>query len=70
MVTEAEAEFPGLALLCAVTATEADGTVAGAVYRPLEVIVPTDEFPPGIPDTNQFTAVLLTPETVALNGCD
>jgi len=31
MVTLADAELLGLALLCAVTATEPDGTLAGAV---------------------------------------
>jgi hypothetical protein len=31
--------------------------------------VPTEEFPPAIPETSQFTLVLLVPETVALNCC-
>ena len=37
---------------------------------PDEEIVPTVEFPPGIPLTNQLTAVLLVPDTVAANCCD
>ena len=31
--------------------------------------MPTAEVPPAIPFTNQFTAVLVVPETVALNCC-
>jgi hypothetical protein len=38
-------------------------TLAGAVYRPAEEIVPTD----GLID--QVTAVLLVPKTVAVNCC-
>jgi len=34
---------------------------------PDELIVPTEEFPPNPPLTIQFTAVLLVPETEALN---
>jgi hypothetical protein len=55
------------AVLCAVTLTELEGTVLGALYKPDEVMVPTAEFPPTAPFTSQFTAVLLVPETVALN---
>src|SRR5579864_4859106 len=65
--TGALAEAVVCAALCAVTATELDGTAAGAVYRPEEVTVPTVEFPPSAPFTIQFAAVLLVPETVALN---
>ena len=32
-------------------------------------IVPTVEFPPAVPFTSQLTAVLLVPETPALNCC-
>jgi len=53
--------------LCAVTVTRLDRTVAGAVYIPDEVTVPTVEFPPEAPSTSQFTAVLLVPEIAALN---
>jgi ABC-type transporter Mla MlaB component len=56
--------------LCAVTVTGLDGTVAGAVYMPDEVTVPTVELPPDAPFTIQFTAVLLLPETAALNCWD
>lgn len=50
--------------------TRPEGAVPGAVYNPAEVIVPTDESPPRTPETNQFTELLLAPETVALKGCD
>jgi hypothetical protein len=36
----------------------------------VEEIVPTDKFPPRIPDTSQFADVLVVPETAALNCCD
>jgi hypothetical protein len=65
--TGALADAVVCAALCAVTATELDGTAGGAVYMPDEVTVPTVEFPPGAPFTIQFTAVLLVPETPALN---
>ena len=55
------------AALCAVTLIELEGTEWGAVYKPDEVMVPTAEFPPTAPFTSQFTALLLVPETVALN---
>jgi hypothetical protein len=54
----------GSATLWAVTATVCDVRILdGAVYRPAEEIVPTS----GLID--QFTAVLLVPKTVAVNGC-
>jgi hypothetical protein len=40
------------------------------VYVPKLEMVPTVEFPPRAPLTNQLTAVLLVPATVALNCCD
>jgi hypothetical protein len=70
MVTLADAELPGFALLWAVTMIDPVGALAGAVYRPAELIVPTDKLPPAMPETSQFTEVLLVPETVALNCCD
>src|SRR5947209_3537436 len=42
---------------------------AGAVYRPEVEIVPVVEFPPETPSTPQVTAVLVEPETVAVNCC-
>jgi hypothetical protein len=55
------AEF---ATLAAVTVTVcAVATLDGAVYRPVEEIVPTD----GLID--QVTPVLLAPETVAVSCC-
>jgi hypothetical protein len=47
-----------------------EGMVAGAVYTPAEEMVPTVELPPTVPLTSQLIAVLLVPETVALNACD
>lgn len=37
------------------------------MYSPLELMVPTVEFPEVIPSTDQVTAVLVVPVTVALN---
>jgi len=68
--TVALAEAVDWYALCAVTVTEADGTAAGALYMPEDEIVPTAEFPPMLPLTNQLTAVLLVPDTVAANCCD
>jgi hypothetical protein len=42
-----------------------DGRVAGAVYLPEESMVPSEEEPPGVSLTDQVTAVLVVPETVA-----
>ena len=41
----------------------------GAVYRPEVEIVPSVEFPPVMPFTDQVTAVLEVPLTVAVNCC-
>jgi hypothetical protein len=70
IVTAALADCVEAMALCAVTTTGLVGTVAGALYKPIEEIVPTKEFPPAIPPTNQFTAVLVVPETVAVNCCE
>jgi hypothetical protein len=68
--TVALAEAVLCAELCAVTVTGLDGTDIGAVYKPDEVIVPLLVFPPLAPFTIQLTAVLLAPETEALNCCE
>jgi hypothetical protein len=39
------------------------------MYMPEEETVPKVELPPSVPFTSQLTAVLLVPETVALNAC-
>jgi len=70
IVTVALAELVEFAALCAVTVTRLVGTLDGAVYRPVDEMVPTDEFPPRMPPTNQFTAVFVVPETVAVTCCD
>src|SRR5437868_14583794 len=57
-------------MLVAVTFTGLDGMAAGAVYRPEDEIVPTLEAPPGLPLTDQLTAVLLVPDAIAVNCCD
>jgi hypothetical protein len=57
-------DLVGSATLCAVTVTVCDVRILdGAVYRPVEEIVPTD----GLID--QVTAVLLVAKTVAVNCC-
>src|SRR5712692_1221429 len=58
----------GSATLVAVTLNMLGlGFAAGAVYSPPLVIVPTVLLPPTTPFTAQVTAVLETPETVAVN---
>jgi len=58
------------ATLVAVTVTCGGfGTVAGAVYSPVLLIVPRVEFPPTTPPALQVTAVLVGPVTVAVNCC-
>jgi hypothetical protein len=52
-----------------VAVTECVPAAVGAVYIPVVLIVPPDEFPPATPSTDQFTAVLLVPCTTALNCC-
>jgi len=70
ILTVALAEDAELATLVAVTVTDPpDGTEAGAVYKPDEVIVPVVALPPATPFTDQATPVLLEPETVAMNCC-
>jgi hypothetical protein len=61
-------DFVESAWLVAVICTVAgDGKSAGAVYTPLEVIVPSDAFPPGAPLTFQLTAVSIVFVTDATN---
>lgn len=53
----------------AVTVTAAgEGTVAGAVYIPVALIVPCVESPPATPFTCHVTAVFDVFDTVAVNG--
>ena len=64
-VTVADADLVASACDVAVTVTVAGvGTVAGAVYTPAEVIEPFA----APPVTTQVTAMLVVPETVAVNG--
>lgn len=56
-------------VLCAVTLIGSDGDMAGAVYKPVGVIVPTVGSPPRVPLTSQVT-VWLVPDTAAVNCCD
>ncbi len=52
IVTCAVADFVGSSIDVAVTVTVAgDGTAAGAVYEPPDVIVPTVALPPATPST-------------------
>jgi len=70
MLTVAEADFVESACDVPVTTTDAgDGCAAGAVYRPVDVIVPQpDPMHPG-PESVQVTAVLVVPDTLAVNCC-
>ena len=71
IVTEADPLLELSAVLVASTFTTAGtGKSAGAVYTPLELIVPTPTFPPGIPFTLQSTARLEAFVTAAVNGCE
>src|SRR5438445_8289731 len=68
IVTVAAPDFVGSACAAAVTGTVAGlGTDEGAMYSPVEEIVPTVALPPVTPATLQVAAVLLVPVTVALN---
>src|SRR5271169_4902589 len=70
MVTVAEADADVLACAAALTVTPAGlGTLAGAVDRPAEVIVPQAAPEQPAPLTLQVTAVFFVPETVARNCC-
>jgi hypothetical protein len=60
----------GSATEVAVMATfDGVGMVAGAVYKPDALIVPTVVFPPCAPPALQVTAVLLVPLTAAVYCC-
>jgi hypothetical protein len=68
MLMVALAVFVVSAALMAVTVTEPPvGADDGAVYKPAVEIVPTVELPPVTPFTCQLAAVLVEPDTVALN---
>jgi hypothetical protein len=70
MTTIAEADFVVSATdVAVIVAEDGLGTVAGAAYRPADVIVP-QEFPTQpVPLTFQVTPVLLVPVTLAENCC-
>ena len=68
IVTVAEVDLLGSETLVAVMVTVAgDGTAGGAVYSPLEVIVPQVAPLQPVPDTVQVTAVSEVPVTEAAN---
>ena len=68
MVTAADADLVGSDALVAVMVTvEGDGGVAGAVYSPVEEIVPQAVPLQPAPDTVQATAVFDVPVTEAAN---
>jgi hypothetical protein len=70
ITTEAEADFVESATEVAVTVARAGlGIVAGAVYNPVEVIVPHDPATQPIPETDHVTPVLELPVTFAVNCC-
>ena len=67
IVMVALAVFVGSATLAACTTTVAGtGSDCGAVKTPLAEIVPTVEFPPGIPATVQITPTFVAFETVGV----
>ena len=69
IVAAALSDFVASALLFAVICTVADaGRIAGAVYTPSVVIVPDVALPPGVPFTDQLTAVSAVLVTFAENG--
>ncbi len=57
-----------LATLAAPIEMEPEGTLPGAVYKPVAEIVPTDALPPATPFTVQLTAGLL-PFVVKAENC-
>src|SRR5689334_19118722 len=68
ILTKAVADFVGSAALTAVTFTvPGDGVAPGALYRPVELMVPTTLLPPAMPFTFHETAVLEVFCTVAVN---
>jgi hypothetical protein len=70
MVTVADAVLDVSATLVAVTLTDDEfSALAGAVYRPCVVMVPTVALPPVTLFTDQVTFVLSLPVTVAVNCC-
>lgn len=68
-VTAALADLVLSSVLMAVTVTERLVLTAGAVYNPLEVMMPSVLFPPVTPLTCHVTASSVVPVTVALNAC-
>lgn len=66
-VTAALADLVEAKALWAVTVTALGGTAEGAVYTPVEEIVPADVLPPDVLFTSQFTEVFVAPVTVAVN---
>ena len=69
-MTVAVAATPGSATDTAFTVTlDGLGRVAGAEYRPADVIVPNVELPPGTSLTNHVTRVSVAFETVAVKVC-
>jgi hypothetical protein len=68
-VTTALAEASGKSRETAVTFTvDPTGGVGGAVYRPLELIVPNVALPPDTPFTDQSTFEVVVPVTVEVNA--
>ena len=68
MVTVADPDLVGSDNKVAVTATIGGlGALAGAVYRPLALMLPKEEPLHPLPDTLQITTALEFPFAVALN---
>jgi hypothetical protein len=69
VTSEAEVLEVSAALVARTETETGAGRFAGAVKMPFVSIVPTVEFPPGIPFTLQLTAVFAVLVTVAVKDC-
>src|SRR5712692_1488098 len=70
ITTSAEPDFVGSCwLVAAIVTVLGTGTAPGEVYSPEPPIVPTVEFPPTMPLTDQVTPELVALESTAANFC-
>jgi hypothetical protein len=61
--------FGSATLVAAIVTVAGEGKPAGAVYSPVDEIVPTVEFPPAVPFTVHVTLVFDELVTFAANCC-
>ena len=69
VTSDDELLLPSVALVARTVTETGDGRFAGAVYIPVESIVPNVAFPPAIPFTVQITAGFVALLTVAVKAC-